>query len=271
VRSSIRTGLVAVAVLASGCGRLGFTLGDDDATGDGGADAAGPASCPGMTTVFDEDGDLVGDPCDVCPHVADPGQEDGDGDRVGDACDPEPENARQSIRFFDGFNDDPPEWDRGGPLVGGQLQNDVLGTDTISRLNIPTGTSLLQARGRIIEVGSAATQQIFLGTRPAANVMYYVELIDEGAGRRRSLMHVDNGAYTELQSIEEPSATIQPGPVEIMLSIGTDELAARIDTAAASPALLSATGTGTIDGTDAALYVSDLSVVFDYIVMIETN
>jgi hypothetical protein len=35
----------------------------------------------------DDDGDGLGDPCDVCPQVADPEQRDTDGDGRGDACD----------------------------------------------------------------------------------------------------------------------------------------------------------------------------------------
>ena len=35
----------------------------------------------------DGDGDLIADECDVCPSVADPGQEDGDFDGFGDSCD----------------------------------------------------------------------------------------------------------------------------------------------------------------------------------------
>jgi hypothetical protein len=271
VQSSIRSGLFAVALLTSGCGRVGFELGSDAGSG-GELDAPlGPASCPGMPAVFDEDGDLVGDPCDVCPHVPDPGQADGDGDQVGDACDPEPANPRQSIRFFDGFNGDVPEWNRGGPLVGGQLVNDVLTTDTISVLAIPTATTLLQVGGRIVTAGTTNTPQVFLGTSPAPGVMYYVEMIDDGSGRRRSLMHVDNATYTELQGVQEATELIQPGPVELMLSIGNNDISAHITTAGAFPATLSTSGTGTVVGTQVVLYVSDLSAVFDYAIMIDTN
>jgi len=41
----------------------------------------------------DTDGDGLGEGCDICPSVYDPGQEDADGDGVGDACDCSPLNA----------------------------------------------------------------------------------------------------------------------------------------------------------------------------------
>src|SRR5262250_942634 len=69
------------AVLAIGCGRIGFEE-------------------PGDPSGHDEDGDGVPDVVDVCPHIADPAQRDADGDRVGDACDIEPNAARQSILWF---------------------------------------------------------------------------------------------------------------------------------------------------------------------------
>jgi hypothetical protein len=272
VRSSIRSALFAAASLASGCGRIGFDL-SGSAMGDagGGGDTAGTASCPGMASVVDEDGDLAGDPCDVCPHIADPDQTDGDGDRVGDACDPEPTIARQAIRFFDGFNADVVEWDRGGPLVGGQLVLDVVGTNALSLLMITTGTTVLQIGGRIVTVGTPGSQQVYLGTSPAAGVLYYLELIDDGSGRRRSLMHADSGTYDELQGIRETTELIQPGPLELMLSLSPTEISGRIDTAGGLPALLSATGVGAVNGTQVQVYVSDLSVVIDYAIMIETN
>jgi hypothetical protein len=49
----------------------------------------------------DEDGDKIGDACDLCPQVADTGA-DTDGDKIGDACDPEPGTAN-SIFLYNGF------------------------------------------------------------------------------------------------------------------------------------------------------------------------
>lgn len=260
----------AVAALAlTACGRFGFDpagAGDGGLAGDGRIDA-GLASCPGMSVVPDEDGDLIGDPCDVCPHVVDPGQADGDGDRVGDACDPEIATPRQSIRFFHGFNEELPAWTGGGVIVGGQLVLEVVADASIATLAIPTSLSTIQLAGSIAAVG--VQPQLFLGTAPGSD-LFYVELIDEGSGRRRSLMQNVAAVYTELDGVIEVPP-IQPGPFLLSLSIGVDRLSAVAETAGAVSASLMATGTGTIAGDQGVIYVEQLSLAYDYIIQIDTG
>lgn len=95
-------------LLLAGCGRLGF---DPLELGPG---ADGPAAC--ALGSHDEDSDGIADPCDVCPHVADPEQPDGDGDQVGDACDPEPSSAGERLGFFEPMTAAPAGWTFQGAL-----------------------------------------------------------------------------------------------------------------------------------------------------------
>ena len=59
----------------------------DDTNGDGGMLNSWELQVAAISYP-DVDGDGVGDDCDNCPLVANPGQEDADGDLVGDVCDP---------------------------------------------------------------------------------------------------------------------------------------------------------------------------------------
>src|SRR5262245_19575410 len=117
--------------MLAACGRFGFN-GDDhngDASfGDGKSDSGTDAFVCVGGPQHDEDGDGVIDSCDVCPHIADPGQADADGDRVGDACDPEPAIPRQQIAVFDPFTSIDPAWtNSGGTIAGDQLVLDARG------------------------------------------------------------------------------------------------------------------------------------------------
>ncbi len=197
------TSATLVAVLGAGCGRLGFDgQAADDAGGDG-ADArlGACAGQPGLSP--DEDGDLVGNACDVCPHVPDPGQADADGDVVGDACDPESSIGRQRIVFFDGFDGPVLGWATPPVIGGGRAALAGLGGGVALSLQLPTATSLVAFAGQILEVGTASGlfKQLYVGTSPQPGPRFYLELIDDGSGRRRSLMRADGGVYTAFQSL----------------------------------------------------------------------
>ena len=261
---------VVASVLAA-CGRIGF---DDPspAGGDAGLDGrsdAGLAVCPGSSTlVYDEDGDLIGNPCDVCPHVADPGQADGDGDRVGDACDPEPAVGRQRIVFFDGFDGAVEGWAFPVAIAGGQLVLDGLSGSVVSR---PTGAGVLETAGWVdpIVPSSLIRKQLVVGTRTSPTLFYYVELISQGAGRRRSLMREDQTIYTEFDGQAEAAAPMSPGPIHVRFETGADGFAATVDYGGSAPRHAVA-GLRPIAGAGTLLYAEGMLVHLDYVVQIDT-
>ena len=59
---------------------------------------------------LDEDGDKIGDACDLCPQVSDTGA-DTDGDHIGDACDPN-SGVHDTVWLWNGFAAGLPAWSR---------------------------------------------------------------------------------------------------------------------------------------------------------------
>lgn len=254
---------LAVLVLVAGCGRVAF-----DARTDAATDAAGfDARICVANDPNDEDGDGLSDTCDPCPHEPSGLAEDTDNDGVGDACDPEIENPRQRIRFFDGFNADLPEWDTNDPVVGGQRVVDVMNAESGSVLMFGGERFLYAAGGAITAVGPSP-QQMFMSADVPAGASYYVELINEMLGRRRSLMHYDGMLYDELDGLTESATPITATPFFMGIDLRGDEMRARISVDGSTANLASATPA--FASFRQLFYVKNLSVVIDYVIVIET-
>jgi hypothetical protein len=134
-------------------------------------------------SLHDEDSDGIRDSCDVCPHIVDPGQDDGDGDRVGDACDPEPANGRQQIVVFDGFATlDAPWTNNGGMINSDQLILDARGGTSRQVTRPFTPTNNLFIIGGSTGNGDAGSHHMSFGWRPSVGSgNAYCELYDDGS------------------------------------------------------------------------------------------
>jgi hypothetical protein len=125
---------------------------------------AGDGRPPCMDTTHDEDGDGIGDLCDVCPAAPDPLQRDTAelatmirfADGVGDACDPRPALSGDKLYKLHAFVDqaESAEWDGSGFAITGDAAH---GTDTASWLHRATATGdglYVQARMTWTDTGS---------------------------------------------------------------------------------------------------------------------
>lgn len=149
-------GWLVVALAGAGCNQL-FGLeppvvGDGDGGGDrddaGEGDGGEPVDAGCTSLDHDEDRDGIADACDVCPHIANPGQGDNDQDGVGDACDPRPTLEGDRILLFLPFDVMPPgltfepgnagQWAVDGDVLrqavatGDQLARFAVGRDAVA-------------------------------------------------------------------------------------------------------------------------------------------
>jgi len=120
-----------------------------------------PANCG--VGAPDEDGDLVADDCDLCPHLANANDfvevgDDRDGDEVGDRCDPDPDRAASSRLFFgnrDALDWVPnPVWQFDGTAFAVQEEASLLSIRTFGSVTViadafftsdPPGTAISSA------------------------------------------------------------------------------------------------------------------------------
>lgn len=160
---------LALVLVIAGCGRVAF-----DSRGDSGADCT-PVG-------HDEDGDGVDDACDVCPHLADPGQADGDGDRVGDACDPNPTTPTEHIAYFDPFTAPRPDWAflATAPTYDGETMSaDARTGGFFAALDVPP-TRDVYSIGIHVGAGGGGERQLSILVGTTGTPYFYCELYDDG-------------------------------------------------------------------------------------------
>lgn len=269
---------LAVVGLAAGCGRFGFTFGDDGDASDAAVDDAGidSATCE---LIHDEDGDGLDDACDPCPHLAGT-QADADGDGVGDACDPQPAVATQRIRFFDPFVSARSEW---ASLSNMQLEPDRLRASAVSpdtafgRLTLTSGELVIVTGGTVAVVFADTPHSIAVsfGFNSGGANYHYVQFYDDGGPTRIvSVAKAEGASYPSIAGASYPG-TLPTGPWRMQISEsvsaqhitfattagGQEQMTLEADTS--MPTALTAAG-------EVTFLIRNADVTLDFVLAIET-
>jgi hypothetical protein len=241
-------GAFIIAVLACGCGRLGFdadgTHGDGRTSDGRNGDTAGSADA--VALAHDEDGDGIPDTLDTCPMTPDATNVDGDGDGVGDICDTDPAIARQHWLLFSGMNEAFPltlapagAWTQNADdisYVDGTSQDQILRAGAVGDIDLWLGVDVAQ-----VGTGGVQVAIIINGN----NVPYYYgELFDSGSGAVLNIIRYDGASYVAINSAPL-GAPFPVGPSDIFFSARTT-----------SPSFTFATR-GKVASTGTASYVGD--------------
>lgn len=199
----------ALLLLAS-CGRVGF-----DGSGDARDDSSMP--CREPLSGRDEDGDMVDNSCDGCPHVADASQLDGDGDGVGDVCDPAPSTGGQRIVFFDPFDAPRSEWMDPASMVlaDGALVVDARNSAIDYELLVTPMDDTVILRG-VIDSAAGFPEQVTITVVTATAFLHYCELYKNGPTIKFGLVQSTAIGFTTHDSIDLPPP-LAPGELDLTL------------------------------------------------------
>jgi hypothetical protein len=246
-----------------------------DADGDGKTDNLDNCPTRANADQHDEDGDLIGDVCDPCPHLAG-NAADGDGDGVGDACDPQPSIAKQHIKFFDPLTTAKPEWSLfgGASRVGETIRFN--GTTSGADLNVANGETRFVIGGTIAAIGSSLPHQVSVSFgESVSSVYHYVEFWENSTTQGSvAVSKANNGTYTTLTQVNY-TAPMPTGAwsmqVDSSVAAQTIRLAAKLGGTPYAPALAStSTSPSLTTGTSFSFYFQNVDVRLDYVVVIET-
>lgn len=224
--------------------------------------------------LHDEDADGIDDACDPCPHIRGDAL-DGDGDGVGDACDPAPLEPKQRIVLFDPFSTMTDKWTyhSGTALLDDTLRMNAL-PDASASVRVPNrehrialGGTVVVQRGDpsdnpkiAVEFGHASDQ-----------LFHFVELFDMA-----KIVESRAGGYDVLdeRAMARP-VPVGPWSVQIDESVSRDRIL--FDAAVDGQQFMGLIGIPSAHsnrlrpGDHVSLYVRNLDLRIDYLLMIETT
>jgi hypothetical protein len=249
-----------------------------DADADGINDLTDNCPAKGNADQHDEDGDVIGDVCDPCPHLSG-NASDGDADGVGDACDPQPAIAKQTIKFFDPFTTDRPEW--GSKTSASRLGETMRfngQTYAGAVLSAANGESRIYVGGTIASIIPGASEHqvtIAFGRNASGSVYHYTEFYDtSGSTGDIAISRANQGSYTLLAATSY-SGQLPTGAwsMQIDASVAQQKInfATTLGGVARAPISANLTTTPLLAAsTTMQVDVNSSDVRFDYFLVIET-
>ena len=220
---------IALAMVGSGCGRLGFT-----AASDTGQDAKAVTDAEAMDgrqlLGHDEDGDGLPDFADNCPHIANVMQANGDGDQAGDACDSFP-TTQNTLQFYSLVADQ--DSDPVFEFTGDQgawaffddfwIANSALNTNL--HIKIPTGSSEIFIGYDVINtIGNAPSKELSVRAELSSTSAYYYGHYDVGGGANARVSNVfyDGVNYSVLMNASSTGQPFATGPASMSVRFDTN-------------------------------------------------
>ena len=245
-----------------------------DADGDGKTDNLDNCPTKANADQHDEDGDMIGDVCDPCPHLAGTAA-DSDGDGVGDACDPQPSIAKQRLTFFDPLTTTMSQWQLfgGASRVGETIR--LNGTTSGADLNVATAETRIIFGGTIAAVGSTLPHQLSFSFGNVNNQYHYVEFWENSTTQGSIAVSKANmGTYTTLSQVNYTA----PMPTGTWMMQVDESVAAQTigfkATLGGSPYMPAQASTSTAptltSGTYISFYTQNIDARINYAVIIDT-